>query len=136
VLSVGACTAVFDGEGRILLVRKAYGERTWTLPGGGLDGAESPIEAAERETLEETGLEVAAGRLIAVYHRVPRGRLIFFFEATVQGGVVLADPGPEIDTRAYFPPSRLPAEVSPLTRLRVNDACLRQERTVVRIIRV
>ena len=134
MLSIGACTAIFDPEGRILLVRKAYGDRSWTLPGGGLDGDESPMAAAERETLEEAGLEVTVERLIAIYYRPDRGRLLFFFEALPNGGALLATADREVEQRAYFAPSLLPAEMSPLARLRVHDALLRQERTLMRVI--
>lgn len=134
MLSMGACTALFDHEGRILLVRKAYGDRAWTLPGGGLDGAESPMEAAFRETLEETGLTVVVDRLIGLYHRPTKGRLLFFFAALVQSGELLTGADREIDARAYFSPSRLPAEMSASARLRVHDAVLGQERTLIRVI--
>lgn len=134
MLSMGACTAIFDDEGRILLVRKAYGAQTWTLPGGGLDGDESPMAAAERETLEEAGLEVTVERLIGIYYRPNKGRLVFFFDASVRGGELLTTADREIGERAYFPTSRLPAEMSPSARLRVHDALLRQERALIRVI--
>jgi ADP-ribose pyrophosphatase YjhB (NUDIX family) len=55
---------VFRGD-EILLVREA---RTggWTLPGGWADVGDTPGEAAERETREESGYEVKASRLIAL----------------------------------------------------------------------
>jgi 8-oxo-dGTP diphosphatase len=132
--SLGACTAIFDAEGRILLVRKAYGPRTWTLPGGGLDGDESPMMAAERETLEEAGLSVTVERLIGIYSRPAKGRLVFFFAAAVLGGALLTEADREIAARAYFPLARLPAEMSPSARLRVHDAFLHQERALIRVI--
>jgi ADP-ribose pyrophosphatase YjhB (NUDIX family) len=134
MLSMGACTAIFDADGRILLVRKAYGARTWTLPGGGLDGDESPMAAAERETLEEAGLAVTIERLVGFYFRPSKGRLVFLFEAAPRGGALLTTADREIDTRAYFLPSALPSEMSPSARLRVHDAALRQERAFIRVI--
>jgi ADP-ribose pyrophosphatase YjhB (NUDIX family) len=134
MLSMGACTAIFDAAGRILLVRKAYGAKTWTLPGGGLDGNESPMVAAERETLEEAGLEVTIERLIGIYHRPVKGRLVFCFEASVRGGELLETVDREISERAYFAPGCLPQAMSASARLRVHDALLRQERALIRVI--
>ena len=55
--------AVFR-DGKILLVRENNG--TWSLPGGWCDVDQSIASNTEKEVLEETGLTVAAARLIAV----------------------------------------------------------------------
>ena len=59
VTRIGAYALCVD-DGRILLVRIAPGYWSgvgeWTLPGGGLDFGETPIEGALRELREETGL--------------------------------------------------------------------------------
>jgi ADP-ribose pyrophosphatase YjhB (NUDIX family) len=63
----GAATLFRDDEGRVLLVEPNYREG-WALPGGTVesDVGETPREGARRETLEEIGLDVAPGRLLAV----------------------------------------------------------------------
>ena len=61
--------AVFNGEGRVLLVREVLDAGRWTLPGGWCDILESPRPATEREVLEEAGLEVTATHLAAVVDR-------------------------------------------------------------------
>ncbi|WP_351222709.1 NUDIX hydrolase [Streptomyces sp. NPDC002133] len=63
----GAATLFRDTEGRVLLVEPNYREG-WALPGGTIesDAGETPREAARRETLEEIGLDVEPGRLLAV----------------------------------------------------------------------
>jgi 8-oxo-dGTP diphosphatase len=38
----------------------------WVAPGGGVKGAESLLEAASRETMEETGLSIATDRLVYI----------------------------------------------------------------------
>ncbi len=65
---VGADAAIFDGEGRILLMRRAD-DRRWCLPSGWVEPNESPAEAATREAREETGLEVHPVRLVDVFTR-------------------------------------------------------------------
>ncbi|WP_320779107.1 NUDIX hydrolase [Streptomyces sp. CRN 30] len=63
----GAAALFRDGEGRVLLVEPNYREG-WALPGGTIesDDGETPREGARRETLEEIGLDVVPGRLLAV----------------------------------------------------------------------
>ncbi|GAA4892092.1 ADP-ribose pyrophosphatase YjhB (NUDIX family) [Stackebrandtia albiflava] len=61
-----ADAAVFDGSGRLLLTRRRDCGQ-WCMPGGLTDVGETPAEAAERETREETGMEVRAVALYGLY---------------------------------------------------------------------
>ncbi|MEV4920047.1 NUDIX hydrolase [Streptomyces tirandamycinicus] len=63
----GAATLFRDASGRVLLVEPNY-RAGWGLPGGTIesDAGETPREAARRETLEEIGLDIEPGRLLAV----------------------------------------------------------------------
>jgi 8-oxo-dGTP diphosphatase len=54
-----------DTQGRLLLCELSY-KPEWDLPGGVVDPAESPATCVEREVLEELGIAVTAGRLLAV----------------------------------------------------------------------
>jgi len=58
--AMGAACAIFDGDGRILLVHHTYGRLNWELPGGRGEADEAPDETALRELVEETGLEFAS----------------------------------------------------------------------------
>ncbi|MGA4845700.1 NUDIX domain-containing protein [Streptomyces sp. G5(2025)] len=71
----GAAALLRDAEGRVLLVEPNYREG-WALPGGTIesDTGETPRQGARRETLEEIGLDVPLGRLLAV-DWVPPGPL-------------------------------------------------------------
>lgn len=88
------------GTHRFLLIRDSYGH--WGFPKGHLEDAESPVEAAARETTEETGLGElrlhATLETIDWYFRL-RGKLIhkfchfFLFESPAGEPVPQADEG-------------------------------------------
>lgn len=67
---IGADAAIFDDDGRILLMQRAD-DRCWCLPCGWLEPSESPEEAVVRETWEETGLHVEPVALVGVFSRPP-----------------------------------------------------------------
>jgi ADP-ribose pyrophosphatase YjhB (NUDIX family) len=76
---------LFDAQGRLLVLKPSY-KRGWTIPGGQLEeDGETPWEACRRETREECGIEIAAGRLVCVDFRPPKppgrpGGLRFLFD--------------------------------------------------------
>lgn len=56
---------VFDGEGRCLLLKRSMASKgnpgKWDFPGGKVDRGEALEDAAKREVLEETGLDIEIG---------------------------------------------------------------------------
>ena len=109
----GVRVAVIDDERRLLLVRHHYeaeGRDVWMLPGGSIEEGETSRDAVIRETLEETGLIVSAGRLLWHVEEVSeRGqRFVNFFEAKVIGGKPELGEDPELggeqvlDNIAFF----------------------------------
>ena len=62
-----SCGAILlDDQERLLILKPTY-KSGWTIPGGIMeDDGETPWEACQREVLEETGLTVESGRLVAV----------------------------------------------------------------------
>lgn len=59
---------VLNEEGAVLLVREKE-DGLWSLPGGWVDIGESPSESVEREVREESGYEVRAVKLLALWDR-------------------------------------------------------------------
>ncbi|HTT02572.1 MAG TPA: NUDIX hydrolase [Steroidobacteraceae bacterium] len=103
--------AVFR-EQRILLVKERSDGR-WTLPGGWADVGDSPSATAEREAREESGYEVRAVKLAAVYDRNRHGHtpMLFhiwklFFVCELIGGA--ARTTLETDGAEFFAADALP----------------------------
>lgn len=61
--------AVFDAQGRILMVREAMDGGRWTLPGGWADVNVTPADNAVKEVAEESGYEARVLKLAAVWDR-------------------------------------------------------------------
>ncbi len=68
--------AAVVNDGKLLMVRERL-DGGWTLPGGWVDVGDRPANAAERETLEESGYSVEATRLVGVYDANRVGELRF-----------------------------------------------------------
>ncbi|HXJ00592.1 MAG TPA: NUDIX hydrolase [Micropepsaceae bacterium] len=65
-----ACDCVvFDGRGRLLLIRRKNEpyQGYYALPGGFMETGETAERAALRELKEETGLDASKPRLVGVY---------------------------------------------------------------------
>jgi ADP-ribose pyrophosphatase YjhB (NUDIX family) len=64
-----AAYAWCEQDGAVLLTRisdRGPGGGLWTLPGGGLDFGEDPLDGVVREVAEETGLDLVPGELLGV----------------------------------------------------------------------
>jgi ADP-ribose pyrophosphatase YjhB (NUDIX family) len=65
---VGADAAIFDEEGRILLVERAD-DRRWGLPAGWVEPNEPPSHTVVREAREEIGLDIQPVQLVDAIFR-------------------------------------------------------------------
>jgi ADP-ribose pyrophosphatase YjhB (NUDIX family) len=113
----GAQLVVTDAAGRILVVRTTYLGRDWMLPGGRVERAERPHDAAVRETREETGIEATVDRLVAV-DVSDRDGVSFIYAATAVGGELEPQLG-EIAEAGWVERSEIAASGSRLHRLLV-----------------
>jgi 8-oxo-dGTP pyrophosphatase MutT (NUDIX family) len=80
-LVVGVTAFVQDVDGRVLMIERADNGQ-WALPGGGQDVGESTPDAAVREVLEETGIEVEVIGLVGIYSHP--GHVIAFDDGEVR----------------------------------------------------
>jgi ADP-ribose pyrophosphatase YjhB (NUDIX family) len=65
-LVVATSAVVTDGQGRILMQRRAD-SGNWALPGGGMEMGESLSDSVVREVKEETGFDIAVTGLVGTY---------------------------------------------------------------------
>jgi 8-oxo-dGTP diphosphatase len=67
-----AAGAVVVNQDKVLLVlrNKAPAKDMWAIPGGSVNLGETFQAAAEREVLEETGLQIKAGEIVYVFERI------------------------------------------------------------------
>lgn len=80
--------AIFELDGEIVLIQRAIepGYGKWTFPGGFVERGETAEAAAEREVLEESGLEIEVEGIIGLYSYEGQIPAIAVFNAKVTGG--------------------------------------------------
>jgi ADP-ribose pyrophosphatase YjhB (NUDIX family) len=80
--------AIFELDGEVVLIQRdiepGYGK--WTFPGGFVERGERAEVAAEREVLEESGLEIEVAEIIGLYTYEGEVPAIAVFAARVLGG--------------------------------------------------
>lgn len=120
LLMVGVTVFVFDGQGRMLLLKRRDND-CWGPPGGAVEPGEVVEESAKRETLEETGLEIGGLSLFGVFsgedqfYRYPNGdevhNVTIVYISHIQGGEVQISA--EHTDWKYFPLGEIPSAISP-----------------------
>ncbi len=106
-----AAAILVERDGRVLLVRRVNEpfRGLWTLPAGFVNGGEDPAEAAARECLEETGLQVRVTRVLDVIagREHERGAdFVIVYLAEVFGGELAA--ADDADAAEWFERGNLP----------------------------
>jgi 8-oxo-dGTP pyrophosphatase MutT (NUDIX family) len=120
ILLVGAAILVLDEQNRLLMMKRSD-IGCWGIPGGALEPGELVEDAAKRETLEETNLEVGEISLFGVfsgpelYYKYPSGDEVYnvsivYSSRDWRGEVKLND---EHIEWKWFAASEIPEDISP-----------------------
>ena len=136
---VAVAALVFKGNKVLLVKRKSPpGEGRWSLPGGCVEVGERLEDALRREVLEECGIEISVGQLVAVTDVIERdGKgtrfhyVILDFSAEYAGGELR--PSTDVSDADWF--SLEEALKLPLTRgtRRILEKLLKGEEKPFRI---
>ena len=137
-----AAVALFDGDGRILLLRRKDNDK-WTMPGGTMDFGESLGQCAVREVGEETGFHIELTGLIGTYtdpniliaysDGEVRQEFTFVYAAEIEFGELKIDD--ESKEAAWMPlSSAIELPLAESQRRRLNDVMeyQKEQRTFLR----
>jgi len=116
-----AAYAVCVRDGQVLLARWVAGDGTkrWTLPGGGMDHGEEPVDTVVREVEEETGYLAEPTALLGI-DSIRRGwlrrlgtpgdfqGLRVIYEARITGGALRNETDGSTDLAAWHPLDAVP----------------------------
>ena len=116
ILMVGAAILVVDNQDRLLLMKRTD-SGYWGLPGGSTEPAERVEEAAKRETLEESGLQIGEMDLFGVfsgpelYYKYPNGDEVYnvtivYRSSDWHGDVIINEEHTEF---RWFPRDEIPS---------------------------
>ncbi|MER8067357.1 NUDIX hydrolase [Streptomyces sp. NPDC094034] len=109
----GIAAAIVVSEGRVLMVRRrvSEGQLSWQFPAGEVESGEAREDAAVRETQEETGLEVAAVKLLGERVHPKTSRLMSYTACEVVGGIAHIADTEELAELAWVTRSEIPQYV-------------------------
>ena len=114
---VGVRGAVFDADGRILMVRETADDGRWSLPGGWAEVNQTPAESVAREVWEESGYRARPVKLAAVWDRARQRHppalfsvVRMFFICALEGGE--ARTSQETSEIGWFGQDSIPADLS------------------------
>ncbi|WP_431278849.1 NUDIX hydrolase [Leifsonia poae] len=132
-----AAYGVIVDEGRILLAHwRENGRSGWTLPGGGIDPGEDPVDAVVREIAEETGYVAEPGELLGIdsyivpaEHRFvedagPLHALRIVYRASIIGGKLTNELDGSTDEAAWFRLTAIPTRRVELVNVALRMAGL------------
>jgi len=124
---MGVGCLLFDLQGKMLILKPIYREH-WLLPGGVIEGNESPRHACIREVREETGIICEPTRLVCVdYVNNPQQNVesvqFVFLGKVLSAETIISLPEREISDYQFLKPAIAISKLGTLSRSRYEN-CL------------
>ena len=129
LIMVGATLLMVDQQQRLLMMKRTD-NGCWGVPGGALEPGENLEQALQRETKEETGLDVQDLELFGVYsgsgqfYRYPNGDEVHNVSVAYLSRSVSGDLKINLQEHSearYFHLAHLPVQISPPINVILSD---------------
>jgi 8-oxo-dGTP pyrophosphatase MutT (NUDIX family) len=117
---VSVHTVITDHIGRLLLLKMAYADKHWSLPGGGIERGETIYKALARECNEELGIAPKIVYLSGINYHKKHDSFAFVFRCKLPAKAKIHLSSEHSDFDYFNLKSR---KISPIQRDRVKD-CL------------
>lgn len=107
----------------VLCIMHTYGPQVYTVPGGGISPAETPLAAVRREVWEEVGISIKKPELLGttLYTHEYKKDTVHFFVATVSHATIIRGSS-EIKEATWFHVDALPENIYPAIRNHIERA--------------
>lgn len=113
---------LWNENSELLLVRNWAGKQEWSLPGGGVERNESPVNAAKRELHEEIGINVPIKDLTYVATLDYQYEAWIYSASVSEAGFPVKPHNPwEIADMQWFSIASLPPDLSALVPLALKN---------------
>ncbi|WP_141433911.1 NUDIX hydrolase [Bacillus sp. 03113] len=137
----GVAVIILDEEKRVLLQKRAD-VGLWGIPSGHVEPGETVAQAAIREVLEETNLQIRIKKLIGVYSdpssqvfKYPNGKKVHFittcFLAEIVGGTLRCNSSESLAVQ-FFHKDNLPSDLLNMHPCWLDDAFANKEYSFIR----
>lgn len=123
----GVHAMIFNSDGHLLTLKRTYGNKGWSLPGGGVDPGETIHQALLRECREELGVEVQDVLLTGFYYHAYINAQVGIFRCSIPENVEIILSSEHSDYKW----SHL-TELSEVQRIRALDALEYQGQVISR----